>query len=291
MARKKSPEAPKSRVLSVEDLTAAVRNLGRRIDDLESFDLNTLEERFDSKGEALVKKINSNLADIFGRDTPEYNDHAIWSLDTLPLVMGGPKHSIEVVRQAYRKGISDAVTRLSSLKETLEEKLEDIEAYEPGPAPDMPSRVLPGNNRVFIVHGHDELAKQVVARFISQLKLEPIILHEQPNRGKTIIEKIEAHTVVDFAIVLLTPDDVGFPADKPELKKNRARQNVILELGLFIGALGRDRVCALYKGDIEIPSDYDGVLFVKMDDAGAWKLTLAREIRQAGVEIDMNDAL
>jgi len=291
MARRKKPPQPESKVLSIEDLRTGIRKLQKRIDELSQFDVSVIEERFDSKASALKDKINSTLADIFGRDTPEYNDHSIWSLDTLPLVAGGPEHPINVVREAYQKGINDAVTRLSGLKDTLEEKLEDLEERPSSSVTLRPEREPPGNRKVFIVHGHDELAKQTVARFVSQLDLTPIILHEQPNKGRTIIEKLEAHTSVDFAIVLLTPDDIGYPANDKSKKSTRARQNVLLELGLFIGVLGRSRVCALYKRGVEIPSDYQGVLFTPMDDAGAWKLSLAREIKQAGVDIDMNKAL
>ncbi len=116
-------------------------------------------------------------------------------------------------------------------------------------------------------------------------------MHEQPNTGKTIIEKFEHYSNVSFAIVLLTPDDIGAAKDDQSNKKQRARQNVILELGYFLGKLGRDRVCALYKSDVEIPSDYKGVLFIPMDDKGAWKMLLAKEIKQAKIDVDLNKAI
>jgi predicted nucleotide-binding protein len=96
---------------------------------------------------------------------------------------------------------------------------------------------------------------------------------------------------VDFTVVLLTPDDVGSLVSAPSTLKSRARQNVVFELGLFIGALGRNKVCALYKGDVELPSDYQGVLYVPMDEAGGWKLLLAREMRHSGLDVDMNKAV
>lgn len=142
---------------------------------------------------------------------------------------------------------------------------------------------------IFIVHGHDEAAKESVARFIEKLELKPIILHEQPDKGRTIIEKFEEHSNVGFAIVLLTPDDVGAPIKQQEKLKSRARQNVIFELGFFVGRLGRNRVCALYKGDIEMPSDYKGVLYKPM--MGDWQLSLAKEIKAAGISIDLNRAI
>jgi len=119
-------------------------------------------------------------------------------------------------------------------------------------------------NRVFIVHGRDEGSKEMVARFVEKLVgSPPIILQERPDQGRTLIEKFEDYGEVDYAIVLLTPDDVGALKAEYEEKgelQPRARQNVILELGFFLGKLGRKRVCALLKGNVEIPSDLSGIL-------------------------------
>lgn len=148
--------------------------------------------------------------------------------------------------------------------------------------------VLPvSNNKVFIVHGHDHGALQTVARFLEKNNFEAIILHEQANSGLTIIEKIEKNSDVGFAIILLTPDDIGRGVNESE-NRPRARQNVILELGYFIGKLGRERVCALKTAELEIPSDYVGVVWTEMDKQEAWKLGLARELKAVGYHIDMN---
>jgi predicted nucleotide-binding protein with TIR-like domain len=112
-----------------------------------------------------------------------------------------------------------------------------------------PTRPKQQSKDIFIVHGHDD-AKHEVARVIAQLGLHPIILQEQADRGRTVIEKFEAHADVGFAVVLLTPDDMGYPKDKPSEPKPRARQNVVLELGYFSGRLGRANVCALLKDDV-----------------------------------------
>jgi predicted nucleotide-binding protein len=146
-------------------------------------------------------------------------------------------------------------------------------------------------SKVFVVHGHDDSAREGVARFLEKLKLEPIILHEQPSAGRTIIEKVERYAEVAYAVVLLTPDDVGAVATASTALKPRARQNVILELGYFLGRLGRTHVAALVKGEVEKPSDYDGVVYVPMDSAGAWKLQLAKELKSAGLNVDLNDAV
>ncbi|MDE0682600.1 MAG: nucleotide-binding protein [Candidatus Poribacteria bacterium] len=145
---------------------------------------------------------------------------------------------------------------------------------------------------MFTVHGHDEAAKHAVARFIERLDLEAIILDEQSSEGLTIIEKFEKHAKgADFAIVLMTPDDVGAPIEKKDDLKLRARQNVIFELGYFFHALGRKRVCALYKEGVELPSDIYGVVYVLMDEFDAWQLALAREMKQAGLTFDANKLL
>ena len=117
-----------------------------------------------------------------------------------------------------------------------------------------------------------------------------MILHEQPSEGQTIIEKFEKHADVFFAVIILSPDDVGYAKDKQTDAQPRARQNVVFELGYFVARLGRHRVCALNKGEVEIPSDYGGVVYVPLDDAGAWKLTLARDMKSAGFDLDLNKA-
>ena len=118
-----------------------------------------------------------------------------------------------------------------------------------------------------------------------------MILHEQPNEGRTIIEKFEYHADTQFAVALLTPDDTcSLQSDKNNLKP-RARQNVIFEFGYFIGKLSRERVYALVKGDVEKPSDYNGVLYIPLDDSDGWKMKLVKELQSAGFEVDANRAL
>jgi len=141
---------------------------------------------------------------------------------------------------------------------------------------------------VFLVHGHDHAARDAVTAFVRRLGLNVTILADESGGGRTIIEQFEKHADVGFALVLLTGDDLGGPADKPTELKHRARQNVVLELGYFYGRLGRDRVRALVKGDVEYPSDIGGVLYTKLDEEGAWQLKLAREMRDAQMSIDMN---
>lgn len=187
--------------------------------------------------------------------------------------------------KAFANGRGSAEVLLQSMIDEVEEYWPESDTDE-SPAEEV---TPPLSNRVFIVHGHNDAFREIVARLIEQLDLDPIILHEQPNKGRTIIEKFVDYSDVGFSVVILTADDLGGKADDaPDSISPRARQNVILELGFFLGRLGRERVCALYEEGVEIPSDYEGVLFVPLDKAGAWRLLLGRELRAAGLEADLN---
>lgn len=134
------------------------------------------------------------------------------------------------------------------------------------------------SSKVFIVHGHDDLAKTMVARFIEKIGLKPIILHEQANQGMTIIEKIEANADVGYGIVLYTPCDYGGRHGTEQ--RNRARQNVVFEHGYLIGRIGRSNVSALVKGEIETPNDISGVVYLRMD--ADWQSKIIKELKRCG---------
>jgi hypothetical protein len=139
------------------------------------------------------------------------------------------------------------------------------------------------NDEVFVVHGHDEF-RHTAEEYIRSLSLRPVLLDSRPNQGRTIIEKLEAHANTSFAVVLLTPDDQGRKCGNSRFKP-RARQNVVLELGFFLGKLGRHRVCALYVPGVELPSDFHGVLYVELDGEGRWRKQLHRELAAAGLPV------
>jgi len=145
-------------------------------------------------------------------------------------------------------------------------------------------RSIRNKRKVFIVHGRDNEAKQEVARFVSSLELEPIILHEQASSGMTIIEKIERYTnEADFALVLYTPCDHGRGVHETKIPPHfRARQNVVFEHGYLMAKLGRKNVCALVKGDIETPNDISGVVYVPLDGFGGWKSEVKKELMACG---------
>lgn len=134
--------------------------------------------------------------------------------------------------------------------------------------------------KIFIVHGRKARLREMVARFLTEVGCQPQILHELPNKGRSIFQKFDESSDVEFAVVLLTGDDVG--GRKAGSLKKRARQNVILELGYFLGKLGQGRVCPLYENGVELPSDY-GPAYIKLDQS--WKTALARELKAAGLRI------
>ena len=129
-----------------------------------------------------------------------------------------------------------------------------------------------GSNKVFVVHGHDEKMKTEMEVFLTEIGLEPVVLHRKPDEGLTVIEKIEKHSDVGYAFILLTPDDVSYPASEDskvdsDRKKDRIpRQNVIFEFGYFVGKLGRNRVCCLYKKGVSLPTDVSGMIYKEIID-------------------------
>lgn len=183
--------------------------------------------------------------------------------------------------------IEDVKNKVNNLRQLIAKlTLIKTEIKEPTITP----KTTANNNRVFVVHGHNNEVKINVARTVEKLGLEAIILHEQANAGKTIIEKFEEHSDVTFAIVLLTDDDLG-KSKKEDNLNNRARQNVILELGYFIGKLSRNKVCPLYVPGVELPSDLLGLLYIELDAEESWKFKLAKELKASGLDVDVNKIL
>ncbi len=199
-----------------------------------------------------------------------------------------PEYATDLGHQFYYTGSRSIISGVHSLTgQLLVPFVRDYKAYVLSQGRIEPRLVNSASKSVFIVHGHDGEAREAAARFLSHIGFKPIILHEQASRSRTVIEKIEAHSDVGFAIVLLTPDDEGRPRGTDKFEP-RPRQNVLLELGYFMARLGRDRVCALKRGDVEIPSDFAGVVWHEMDAGGAWRTSLGRELEAAGYAIDWN---
>jgi predicted nucleotide-binding protein len=279
MARKPTPAEPQRAELSQQQIVRGIDRLEKQLERVRAFDPESLDRGDpDSTTRPLEESIRTAITETFGTDTVEYNRffHAAridWPLSYLE----------ETPHFEKVKGAAESRTRsiqlLTAAVELLRDRLEDHgQSVAPAGGARPP---VAASKRIFIVHGQDEGPKEAVARLIGQLGYEPIILHEQPNRGRTIIQKFQDEAAdVGFAIVLMTPDD------ETSLGAKRARQNVVLELGFFLGRLGPDRVAAIIKNPIEKPSDFDGVVYIPYD--GNWRQDLAKELKAAGYHVDWN---
>jgi hypothetical protein len=261
-----------------EELLASLRE---EFEQLELFDrakLNSLRDR----GQMYIRR-------IFGPDSPYIEQLASIEFRYMGIAVGTLEGGDSpATRRARERAWLSSQEQAVALVDTM---LQDLELGDSGWMSAGEERTGPRSNRAFVVHGHDNEMKQAVARTIERLGLEAVILHERPNRGQTLIEKIERYSDVDFAVVLLSPDDTGYAsAAGPEAAKPRARQNVILELGYFAGKLGRESVVALHRGGIEFPSDYDGVLYTLYDgDSGTWRGELVAELHEGGYDVSADD--
>jgi predicted nucleotide-binding protein len=264
---------------------------------------NELQKRIEI-GEELLKKPIQNNNDFFNlkNDFSQWNDYNLEFL----------KQSFSIEYNEYRKNYEDAgvwsgirvstiggsgpslqqeinkfVSKFKIKIDSLIKLLQKTDLLKSN-IPEVPVEIIKekefDKTQVFIVHGHDNLAKEETARFIEKLGLKPIILHEKASSGKTIIEKIEEYSNVGFGIVLYTPCDVGYKKGDEGNLKSRARQNVVFEHGYLIGKIKRENVCALVKGDIETPNDISGVVYISMNSD--WKLSLAKELINSGYDFD-----
>jgi predicted nucleotide-binding protein len=191
------------------------------------------------------------------------------------------RKDISAELEQFRNEVQREIDKLEDIRERVKGLQESHQSNKEAVSP-------PSSSRVFVVHGHDDLARLAVSNVLRKLRLNPIVLADEVSSGRTIIEKFEQSSDVGFAVVLLTPDDRGGPVSDPSRLSPRARQNVIFELGYFVGKLGRKHVCALYKGEMELPSDYNGVVYVRMDDGDGWHMRIAREMKAAGLAVDLN---
>ena len=209
-------------------------------------------------------------------------------LPTLPLRAVGASDYTALIRR-HRRYAAELQSAVEHILDALSPGDLNLGAGE-RPTIQNSSREDTMSNRVFIVHGHDSLLKTKVARFVEKLGYEAVILHEQPSKGMTIIEKIASNiaTGVGFVVVLYTPDDVG--ANKADAKAGkysaRARQNVVFEHGYLIAHLGRERVATVVSdATIDLPSDIGGVVYVSTNN---WQMDIAKEMKAAGYAVDFN---
>ena len=294
MARKQTYTPPKSADLTLEQMESALPRLEIRIGNLRDFDSKEVTKRNDPKIDALENLIDDFLIKTFGEGTVEYKRYRSAAHLNTASIFAGRATPLHEVIQGLEHGKERAIEILEGIKTLF---LEEIHLAAPASADKMAQKIQSNSTSrdIFIVHGSDHGARDTIARFLERLDLSPIILDEEVSKGRTIHQKFLDHSTVVYAVVLFTPDDVGGPADdvggpadESASLRPRPRQNVIYELGFFSAKLGHRNVCVLYSNGVEIPSDLSGVIYIPLDKSGAWHLQLAKEMKAAGIEIDMN---
>lgn len=206
--------------------------------------------------------------------------------------------SFNLVSQNNFAEIRARALRIIRVVETFGQKFLELDVKNTAGAPSLGNPIPQSSvaemessaKKVFVVHGHENSVLFRVKETLIALGLKPIVLREQPNGGRTIIEKFESYADVGFAVVLMTADDMGGSLAEFEngQASPRARQNVVMELGYFSSKLSRGKICVLKAESVEAPSDILGVIYTSIDDAEAWRLSLAKELKNAGYDIDLN---
>lgn len=257
---------------------------------------SNLDFRDDVELKVLKSKIKLVLENIFpGSDCSEY----LGDIDNArfyPMAIFGERDignemkSWEKGKQSILAVLTAALERITFENEMLldsDSKIADVKDYV---VTDITSDSSPLNNKIFIVHGRDDAMKLTVKDFIQSIGLEPIILHEQIDKSQTVIEKFLSESEdIEFAIVLFSPDDIGKLNEQGEKFEGRARQNVVLEYGFFVGKLGRENTYALVKNGTVLPNDMSGLIYNNF--SGEWKLSLMRLLSSKGYKVDMKNLL
>lgn len=233
-------------------------------------------------------------------DNPEVNKWKNFTEQLIIKTFGKPHGNLSNYYDTLRGGpisfnMSDYdiqknfVNGLNGCKKLLEGFIEQLEAFSENETfNDIKDINKIQLGKTFIVHGHNEQFKTELSSILKNLGFEPIILHEQANQGLTIIEKLEKYSDVGFAFILLTPDDIGNTKGQENNPLPRARQNVVFEFGLFAGKLGRNRVCCLHAGDVELPSDLHGLVYLPFKNSiNEIQLNIVKELKAAGYNIQI----
>ena len=244
-----------------------LRKLYNEIDELKNKDSSS-----DSDFKAWKTDVQLCLSGLYGENSIQFKNFN--SRHFSPMVIGGNT-------DWHKPYVRD----LETTKKEFERYICDFE--EEGINTNM-GKNRTSNNKVFIVHGHDGELKEKVARRLEQQGIEAIILSEQVNRGRTIIEKLEAYSDVNVAIILFTQDDLGVAKEEKGNEKYRARQNVVFEAGYFIGYLGRENIIMIADENVEIPGDLSGMVYTTRD---SWEFEMLKELNAAGMKVNMNKLL
>ena len=196
---------------------------------------------------------------------------------------------------AGKPEIPQEISKTRKKKDLGKELTVDLTIPQDSPSPPAAKKEVPmaqsKERKVLIIPGREEEKKGKVAGFLKELDLEPFFPDGAASRGMSLPEKYKSYEDAAFAIILLTGDDMGYPQEEPEEPKPRPAQNVIFEVGFLMGRLDPNRVCALYEEGLDLPSEFKGSILIPYDEGGFWKLMVARALKMAQVEVDLNKAI
>lgn len=229
---------------------------------------------------------------------PESREFRNFNINLITRTFGDPSENLSSYYSAEHPcsmyvGMSDEEWEqmhqegLMHIKTLFQGFIDQLEVFaDSGELQELKREINNLSKNIFVVHGHDSQAKSDLALILTRLGFNPIVLHEQPNEGMTLIEKLEKYSDVGYAFILLTPDDVGNKKDNKGSMLPRARQNVVFEFGLFVGKLKRNRVCCLLTGDVEKPSDLEGLVYLPFNlSVHEIQLDIVKELRAAGYNV------
>ncbi|MGR1198113.1 nucleotide-binding protein [Aeromonas hydrophila] len=273
--RKKSttsePKIPTELLISRDDAKSKLQERIQKGLAIKQININSLEALEEAKNEC--SKWNSFNTELLKRifSTDELAEEYSHWIGIGVIAMRTPSLG-EKIADLY-KDIDKKIHRIDSIIERLE-LIPLTKSASTTTTQESGTVLSPAKNKkVFVVHGHDEIAKTNLEVFLHEIGLIPIVLHRQADEGLTIIEKFEKHSDVSYAFILLTPDEISYliadeeKDDNQRGKEFRARPNVIFEFGYFVGRLGRSRVCCLYTGDVSLPSDVNGMIYKKFTNS------------------------
>ena len=296
---------------SADSCREGLTKLSLRLSELSAYVEREIDQDDRKSLDRLHGVISHSLTEVFGADTIErerftlqkfaYRLYTEWNLDPESEIR--PVVNITIndgsavflpenkIQQGYLASVKDGIALLTEAVAYLERRQSECLA-EPAVSTESAPRqqAILSSKDVIVIHGRDTLARPAVERVLKLAGLNPIVLHEQPNGGQTLIRQLEKFGIAGgFAVVVATPDDVGGVSRKD--LRPRAKQNVIGEMFWFAGRLGRERVFVLLQGDTEMPSDIAGIGYTAMDNRGAWKTALCDAMQDAGYSIDRVRAL
>lgn len=289
----KAPSAPL--VLSPHQTQVAIGRLKKRIEEIKLLDPQSISEGNSPALVALKAAISQTLSDAFGHGSADWQIYQL-AIELDPGALGRGYQAMASGLNGggdFRPGApeyrADVVESVTTGKERALSLLEQavgglVERLQISPAEPLQQKHQP-DGKVFLVHGRDDVAKNEVALFLQRIGLDAVVLHLKPNRGRHLLTKFrEVSEGASFAVVLMNADDEGGLAGQPP--QQRARQNVVFELGYFIGKLGPENVAALIVEGVEKPSDFDGIAYIGYNSRGGWKSELARELHAARIPFE-----